>query len=54
MVFLALLVASNIALNAILIQFWGAIGAAMATALALCLSVLYLKTITGYVTGVRI
>jgi O-antigen/teichoic acid export membrane protein len=54
MVFLALTVASNLVLNIVLIGMLGSLGAAVATAITLCLSVLYLKTITRLVTGVRL
>jgi hypothetical protein len=38
----------------VLIGMLGSLGAAVATAITLCLSVLYLKTITRLVTGVRL
>jgi O-antigen/teichoic acid export membrane protein len=54
MVYSALLVGTNILLNALLIPLWGALGSAVATALAFVLMIVYLKALTRFVTGIAI
>lgn len=54
MVFVALLFSTNLALNALLIPHYAALGAALATAAAFALTVVYLKVLTRVATGVSI
>jgi len=52
--FFLLCFATNAALNLILVVIWGAVGAAAATTISFCLSVLYLKRYALKYTNIRI
>ncbi len=54
MVYSGLLLGTNVLLNILLVPLWGGVGSAVATAMAFMLAIVYLKTLTRYVTGTSI